>query len=193
MQDDFSKYFDSYRHRAPSWVAHVQKTGDVSPGLDAEDEKNYTRVTAENYPKIYNALKEECEFRGVEIPACYLDSSGKTRLGQAVQENYTLLIDARTDSVMNEKEMRVLMAHELKHLYQGDIITTEQSILAEYDSDRAVAGSGNYATIKSYVDKAIHIMIDEKVPTPLLRRFMHGIHNAFPGVIAENFNLQTDK
>jgi len=193
MSQNFSNYFNSYQNRSPQWTERVHKTGNATPGLDAESEKLYERVTEKTYPKLYHALKAECEFRGVDIPACYVDRSGKTRLGRALQEDYTLLIDAKSNGIFNDKEMRALMAHELKHLYQGAIETTQQSIEAEYDSDRAAVGSTDFDTIRSYVDKAIHMMIDEKVPSSVLRKFAHAIHDTFPGAIAQSVIVQIDQ
>jgi hypothetical protein len=193
MTPEFKNYLDSYEHRSSAWVERVQRTGNDVPGLDPQREKPYERVTEQNYPKIYKALEEECAFRRVEMPACYVDATGETRLGRALQEDYTLLIDKRSNDMFSDGEMRALMAHELKHLYQGKIETTEQSIAAEYDSDRAAVTSTDYATIKSYVDKAIHMMIDDNVPTGVLRKFVHGVHHTFPGLIAENFMIQIDE
>ncbi len=171
----------------------VARTGNNAPGFDAERKKLYEPVTEQNYPKIYNALKAECAFRGFEMPACYVDHTGETRLGRAFYEDYTVLIDKKSDEIFNEGEMRALMAHELKHLYQAASQTTQQSKMAEYDSDRAAIGSTDYVTVRSYVDKAIDMMIDEKVPTSILRGFVHGIHHPYPGLIAENFFLPLDR
>jgi hypothetical protein len=195
MKPDFRSYFDSYQKRSPVWAERVRKKQSDVPGFDAETIKKsgLVEVTPENHPKIYQALKEECEFRGVEMPACYVDHDRRVTLGAAIPEEYTLIIDERSNRIFTQKEMRALVAHELKHLYQAKKETAQESLEAEYDSDRAAVSSTDYKTIRSYVDKAIHMMIDEKVPISILRKFMHGIHDAFPGLIAENFMIPTSR
>ena len=191
--DMFDHYLDSYERRAPSWVQRVQTTGNSVPGLGKKTQAHLERVTSQNYLKIYNALKEEAEFRNVEMPACYVDHSGYTRLGRACREDYTIIVEETSNRVFNEREMRALIAHELKHLYQPDYELPKESVIAEYDSDRAAIDSTDYDTVRSYVDKAIHMMIDETVPLPIFRSMAHKIHSAFPGVIAENFMIKLDK
>lgn len=192
MTIKFEDYFDSYANRSPWWLERVADSGDTTPGLSEELAADYERVTAQNYPKIFEALRKECEFRGVEMPACYVDSSGETRLGRALPAYYTLLIDKRSDNMFDPDEMRALIAHEVKHLYQGKITTNKLSIAAEYDSDRAAVSSTSYETIKSYVDKSIHMMIEDKVPTRILQSFIRRVHQAFPGLIANSVMVQID-
>lgn len=194
---DFTTYLNSYEKRSPSWVERVQKTGSATPGFSKENEKLWdvgnSKLSEETNPKTYQALKDECEFRGVEMPACYIDDSGWTVLGRAFSEDYSLLIDSRAEDMFTPNELRALMAHELKHLYQPDFETSKDSHIAEFDSDRAAIESTDYDTIRSYVDKAIGMMIDEKVPIPAFRKLAHKIHETFPGLIAESFTIETDK
>ena len=157
-------------------------------------------VSQENHPRIYQALKKECEFRGVEIPACYCDPSGRTKLGMGNPYHYTVVIDARCEEIFSDKELRALSAHELKHLYQNTMPPMNKygipkaGFLAhikqhEFDSDRAAVSSTDYETIQSFIDKSVHEMIDRLFPT--LTPIRNGLHNLATPNFAERFPLQT--
>ncbi len=193
MPLEFSKYFDSYENRSPLWVERVRGTGDNTPGIRREEWPSCEQVTQSTHPKMYGALIDECAYRCVELPMLYVDHSGQTRLARALPREYSILVDRRTETVFNQGEARALVAHELKHLYQGEIETVQQSFAAEYDSDRAAVRSTDYLTISMYVHKTIHLMIDDKIPTPAIRKLLHAINNTFRGTVAEVFVFQLDK
>ena len=149
-------------------------------------------LNQQDFPKIWTALREECAFRQILMPSCYIDDSGNTRLGRALQNQNTLFVEPDVEHVFTPKEIRSLVAHEIRHLYQ-DRNTLNTSHKREYDSDRAAIESTDYATVLSYVDKAITMMIDKMVPTKILRGFVKAVHETFPGVIAENFYIPLDR
>ncbi len=152
----------------------------------------YERVTAANYPKLYEAIREECAFRNVEEPAFYMDHSGKTKLGCAYKEYYAVLIQPETYDVMTKKELRALVAHEIKHLYQPDDVTPKEARAFELDCDRAAVDSTDYSTIRTYVHKAAEMQIREVIPTKPLRGLALAFHNLCPA-FAENFPFRLNK
>lgn len=197
---DFTSYFGSYARRSPAWQERVSKNETIVPGyteeelakFDAEEGMLcYERVNADNYPKIYAALREECEFRNVEMPACYIDHTGGTRLGQAIGARYTVLIQPEIAEDMTEDEAQALVSHEIKHLYQDDSETAEQSRLAELDCDESAVTSTSYKTIQSYVHKAATCMIKDRLPQPL-QGIALAFHRTFPNLAAEFCFLRLD-
>ena len=147
-------------------------------------------MSEKDYPKISAALREECIFRKIEMPGCYIDDG--TFLGYA--RGNKIYIQPDVESLFTPKEIRALIAHEVRHLYQNhNVSTLNTSHKREYDSDRAAIESTDYATVLSYVDKAITMMIDRVFPTKILRGFVKAVHETFPGVIAENFYVPLDR
>lgn len=164
MSADFSEYFDSYARVSPGWQAYLEvcsKQGiDPVSGyfpneipVNQDGFPQLIAVTSVNYPKLYEALREECAFRGVDMPACYVDVSGNTRLGRANTDRYLFTVEDKAYEMFSKKELRALCAHELKHLYQPNYDTPEESCLAEYDCDRAAVESVGFGTILTYVAK----------------------------------------
>ena len=190
---DFSSYFGSYARQSPARAVFISETGIKTPGFTEEEagERRYETVTPVNYPKLYEALKEECEFRGVEMPACYIDHTGGTRLGCAFHARYYILIEPAAYEIFDKKELRALCAHEIKHLYQSPSETPEESRANELDSDRAAVTSTDYATIRSYVHKAIELQISQKLPA-FLQPLALAFHHTFPNFAAEKCFVRID-
>lgn len=202
LSGNYTDYFNSYALVSPSYVATLwfAPDGYHGPGLPAQElEKTtpsgnppYERVNASNYPKLYEAIQEECAFRNIPEPAFYMDHSGGTRLGRARQEYHSVLVQPEVYDVMTKRELRALVAHEIKHLYQPDDVTPEQAREFELDCDRAAVDSTDMATIHSYVRKAAAMQIQERVPTALLRGLALAFHKICP-IAAENFPFRLDQ
>ena len=207
QNNDYKSYFNSYAHKSPSRIQFVEETGYENPGYPEEwleEWKNkgifYEPVTAENYPKLHKALLEECRFRNIDIPACYIDHSKNTRLGRAVSTFYAFLVEPAAYEIMTQKELRALVAHEIKHLYQThDDETPEQSCEHELDCDRAAVQSTDYKTILSYVRKAADIHLKREIaeggPTTQMLKYRLGLlaNKVFPRFTAEHYNKQLNE
>lgn len=196
----FSSYFDSYARKSPLRHEWIAKTGSRTPGLtslELADSRNadgspaYISVYSANFPKLYRALMAECAFRQIDVPACYIDTGPRCRLGWAEPAREAIFVEKAAYDLMTEQELRALVAHEVKHLYQGAKANAKEAREAEYDCDRAAVSSTDYATIRSYVHKSVTLMIDKKLPA-LLRPLAKAFHQAFPNLLAENFWFRLD-
>lgn len=158
-------------------------TGDVV--YDDNGSKMFVRANADNYPKLYKAVVEECEFRGIPLVPCYIDLTGNTRLGRALSAIHSFLVEENAYNLFSKEELRALAAHEIKHLYQKSPYNEEESRLNEYDCDRSAVESTSYKTIQSYTHKAASMLILDKLPKPIAK-LAHVFHKTFPNFVAEN-------
>ena len=175
---NFTEYFDSYKRKTP-WIAIARRWNGgkdefgLSEGqstvVDAKGDPLYVEVTADNYPKLYQALEEECTFRGIDKPKCYIDKTGNCSLGYAQFATHSIFVQPEAYDAFTKKELRALVAHEVKHFYQGRDLNRDRTLQNEFDSDLAAVDSTDYETIKSYVHKGINLMIDQKVPVQAFR------------------------
>jgi hypothetical protein len=229
----FDKYLGSYERISPSrgqWQRRVQKLIDRSekgqqysdslPKDDKNKEWTFEVVTPENYPDLYGVVTEECELRGIERPRCYVTDNPNVKLGKAAPSLYEIYIKPLACKISTKKELRGLVAHEIKHLYQGktgninlfskkelfglnlkgiirhyqiQLMRHARHMEAEFDCDRSVVESTDLETARSFIDKAIHQFIDEKVPTKMLREFLHRFYDSHPDFILENAIYPLDK
>ena len=157
---EFSSYFGSYAHANPVWsefVEDCETRGKIAwPGYEPEQQESLglVEVTSENYPKIYSALVKECEFRDISMPACYVDPTGNTDVGWATRENYTVAINESLHDICTEEELRWLIAHEVKHLFQATSDDLDECKLAEIDADKCAVESTSFQTAESFKHKA---------------------------------------
>ena len=93
---------------------------------------------------------------------------------------------------MNKDELRAAVAHEVKHLYSGATKSNSDKRKIEKDCDRASIESTSYKTVQSFVDKAMAIMVDKKVPIPMFGQFVRRFNQIFPSAIAENCWIPVD-
>ena len=167
--------------------------GYITATLNKSGTPRFIAVTKENFPKLYEALTEECEFRGIERPACFIDTESEVYpLAYARGELEAIFITPKTYEIMNKDELRAVVAHEVKHLYSGLAKSNKELRLIEKDCDRAAVESTSYKTVQSYVDKAMAIMVETKVPLPVFSKFVKRFNRSFPSLIAENFWIPLD-
>lgn len=200
----FSDYYNSYERASPSWRKRVRKNPNVAPGfsknsLDLKDDQGdpyYYPVTEEKYPVLYKVLKQECDFRKVPMPACYVDFTFSTKLGAAYSKSHTILIDPLVLSLLDEKELHALVAHELKHLYQKSGKNKSEYHAQEYDSDRAAVESTDLRTVKSFIRKGIQHLISERLgPYETVSSFINAMIDTFPFIadfVARNFFIESE-
>lgn len=201
----FDKYLGSYERVSPyrgerlrrikRWTEHPEEYEEYrqnNPLPENATEYKYEEVTPENYPDLYDAVTEECEFRGIERPGCYVSDNPDVKLGRANPSLYEIYIEPVACKIFNKKELRALVAHEIKHLYQGKPLNYQRTMKSELDCDRAAVESTDLETLKSYVDKVAHYAIDRKVPK-ILRRFVHGLYDTYPDFILENAIYPLDR
>jgi len=150
------------------------------------------KVNAESFPKVYSALLEECAFRNVPMPACYVDTTGECSLGYAIRDIYSIFVEPAIEERFTQEEIRLLIAHELKRLYQCNYETAEDSCLAEFDCDRASIESGDYKTLLSYSKKVGLMQIEKSVPKRL-QGLASFLYKAFSKTINENFPISIDR
>lgn len=185
-----SAYFNNYNYQSPLRAEYL--CNPESEQFWFENHSDYTKVTANNYPKLYLAILDECKFRGIETPDCYIDNSGACRLAYADSEAYAIFVEPKAYKSFNQDEMRALVAHEIKHLYQGEPKNNKECRQNEIDADRAAVESTDYTTIRSYVHKAAALMIDEMIPESC-QSLAHKFHETFPNLVSENFWLRIDE
>lgn len=199
---ELKSFFNSYARISPARTAYLaEPDAYAQPGYSPhylegrkfhDGSPVFERVNAENYPKLYAALEEECRFRKVDMPACYIDRSGYCSLAYAVPMYYLIHVQPEAYDMYTQRELRALVAHELKHMYQKDSSNDKESRLNEFDSDRAAVESTDYKTIRTYVSKAALLMIKEVVPERL-QGIASRFYNLMPNTIAENFYIPLDK
>jgi len=166
--DQLDKYFNSYAEKSPARLDFIAQTNFKNAGYTAEFLKENPQlilVDQNNYPTLHEALIEECQYRNIDIPACYIDLHWK-RLGVAYGAHYAIHIQSEVADTFTKNELRALIAHETKHLYQHPSETPEESCLNEYDCDRAAVESTDYETIRSYVHKAMLLQIEQRFQSP---------------------------
>lgn len=203
--DDITSYFGSYTRKSPIRAEFMTELGllphqkgfptnIIQEKMNSEGQPRYIEVRQDNYPKLYEALIEECEFRGIESPACYIDTekNNKYPIAYARADLEAIFFAPDTYTQMNKDELRAGVAHEVKHLYSGIPQSNKEMRQIEKDCDRASIESTSYKTVQSYVHKAMAIMVDKKVSVPAFRQFIHRFNETFPNVIAENFWLRLD-
>lgn len=194
----YRDFFNSYARKSPTREEFVAKTGLIDPGYseDAleifeieEGKEIYIRANAKNYPKLYEAVQAECKFREIDEPAFYIDHSGVCRLGHAKRSLYAVFIEPDAYEKFDKDELRALVAHEIKHLFQSDETPMDES---EYDADRAAVSSTSYDTIRSYVHKSIELQILQNIPNGLFKSLLLKFHAIFPNFIGENMWVAID-
>ncbi len=203
-KDDIKSYFGSYERKSPKRIEYVTKIGMsesltgfsdtfLKEELDSKNKPLYVEVKVDNYPKLYEALTEECEFRGIDRPACYIDKESKDfTLAYAVPHLEAVFFTPELYEKMNKDELRAAVAHEVKHLYSGIAKSDKEKCEIEKDCDRASIESTSYKTVQSYVDKAMAIMVDKKIPVPIFGQFLRRFNQIFPSAIAENCWIPLD-
>lgn len=196
---DYKSYFGSYARKSPGSEEYLQETGFRRDQYDDQmlediiketDVIEYEIVTKNNYPKLYEAIVEECEFRGIDMPACYIDHTGKTRLGWANQNRYCFFIQKEAYDIFDKTDLRALVSHEIKHLYQASCETPKQSRQHEYDCDRASVESVGYKAIQDYTKKAFPLYVKGSIKNPLLQKLALQFNTKF---VRENFPFRLDK
>lgn len=170
---DLGSYFNSYAKVAPQWAKFVHeqhaKGRPAFSGFDL-DETNIKEdgtpelieITADNYPQIYRQLHEECDLRDVYAPTCYVDTTGRLSGGQAYPGAYAIAIDDDLQEISSEKELRWLIAHELKHLYQADSDNLDDIKKLEDDADRSGVESVGIDVAKSMLYKMAVVKISNQ-------------------------------
>ncbi|MGQ0527689.1 MAG: hypothetical protein ACT4OY_06665 [Alphaproteobacteria bacterium] len=180
---DITSYFNRYDRKSPAREAFL-KSGEEKPAW--LNHPSLEKVTAENYPKLYRAVTAECVFREIERPEFYVDKGGDSRLGAAYEDLYTVLVESDAYEVFDENELRALVSHEIKHLYQGEAKNSKETRLNELDADRAAVQSTNYKTIQSYIHKAIALeIVRGGVPKPFVK-LAQSFHETFSNLISQN-------
>lgn len=190
----FTKYLGSYERRSPLFTERIRKLQRGRPE-DLESEKRYqqsfaamTKVTASNYPLLNEVINEECAFRKIERPDCYMDHSlGKASSlltgGQAHPDSYTIFMQPDFCEMLNKAELRWLVAHEIKHLYQGrskymmannhtpadgrynSEMARYRILESEHDSDRAGIESAGYEAYEGICHKSA-LYLAQKLSQP---------------------------
>lgn len=168
-------YFGKYAHVHPDWVAflrHCESEGLIaSSGFSPHELEGYLNKSGEpaliqvdetNFPRLYKAARAECGFRGIPLPAIYVDTTGEGSGGRAYADRYAFHIERDLIPFLSDKELRWIVAHEIKHLYQGGSETPEESLEAEDYSDRAAVESTDYETAVSFFQKLAAFKIGYK-------------------------------
>jgi len=201
-KDGIESYFGSYERKSPERIKYVTETGIpenltgfsdtlLKQEVNSKGNPYYIEVKEHNYPKLYEALTEECIFRGIDRPACYISTENENfNLAFAIPKLEAIFFTPETYEKMNKIELRAAVAHEVKHLYSGIATSNEENRMVEKDCDRASIQSTSYKTVQSYIHKAVSIMINKKVPIPVFRNLIQQVHESFPNMIAENFWLR---
>lgn len=155
----FSDYFDSYANVSPKRL-EAQNMG-LSPGLSVRYAKQHglTRVTSQSHPELHSLVVDECKRRSIglprpiDLPAIYVGTLKDVGGGGAEQRSYSIIFDEGLLDVLNVNEKKYLVAHEIKHLYQGHPNTCDEHHAVEYDSDRAGLESAGPIAVVSYFCK----------------------------------------
>jgi hypothetical protein len=199
---ELSGYFNSYNRISPARAAFVNGGGWEKAGFspdELESFKNkdgsteYIEVNQTNFPNLHKAVTDEALMRGIEPPACYIDTSGQTRLGYSIAERYAIFVEEAFYHRCNERELRALVAHETKHLFQKPSANFFESQLNEYDCDTAAVCSTTYSTIQSYVHKGATHVAEKMVHVPILTKLGMKIHEKYPNLLGEWFILNTNR
>lgn len=205
-EDSVESYFDSYERKSPARLSFIERFR-IDPqdkgfstsylmsdnNRNAKGERRFVNVSQASHPKLYEVLEEEATFRKIELPACYIDTESQFPLAYARPEIEAIFITPETYATMNKSELRAVVAHEVKHLYSGLAQSDEETRLIELDCDRASIESTSYNTVRSYVDKAMTILLDKKVGRTVFSNFLHQFNAVFPGLIAESFVFRLDE
>ncbi len=202
---DLKSYFDRFSRVNPDWDVFVRKCTEkhtipdpgfkeeyLSTYLNEEGVRALTRVNEHNFPKIYKAAVEVAKSKGVPIPAIYANNTKNFTAGLATRDAYTIEIREGFEDRMTLEEMKWLMTHELKHLYQGDNDTFEESCMQEHDSNRAAVAEVGYKTTLSFFHKYIQFVVEEKMPSGKLKNMILKMHERFPNLAAEHFPFSID-
>lgn len=199
---ELSDYFGTYAHVAPSWGDFVEKCmangGSPVAGFHPdllEDSKNqdgspmFIEVGQENFPRLYQATVDECNFRNIPMPAVYVDTTGEGSGGRAFRNIYAFHVERDLIPFLTDKELRWIVAHEVKHLHQCDYETPEESLLAEDDCDKAAVESTDYKTAVSFFQKLAAFKIGYKTgvsPTVLNTVLPAFLTSHFPLSVSAN-------
>jgi hypothetical protein len=156
-----AKYFGSYKYIHPDRKTHLAAGGtneEMDTQIMRDGRYRYVRVTAENYPKLHAAVMAESEFRGIEPPAAYIDRRPLGGGGDADQKLYAISVEEPLHNLLSPGELRAIVAHEIKHLFQEctggyeDIRTVREN---EIDANFAALQSTGRKTMLSLCRKLI--------------------------------------
>ncbi len=79
--------------------------------------------------------------------------------GEAFSYLYAITIEDGLYDLCSQEELRWIVAHEIKHLYQGEWNNDEEYKKRELDADRAAVESVGYEVAKSFMHKLSSLKI----------------------------------
>ena len=196
----FSDYFDNYAYPHPVWQEKVEEAraeaSEPLPGLPQyildetaldDGSPRYYRITRDVCDWLIDMLEEECEWCGVEVPALYAILDDEAVFGEAFIGLYAITLHARLIPHLTEDELRYEIAHEVKHLYQGEFQTREERLQLEYDSDRAGVRAAGYEAAKTFTQKAYAFAVSTKTGLPF-----NLVHSVLPAFLTSHNPLAVD-
>lgn len=82
-------------------------------------------VSRKNAPKLYKMLESLCISRGMATPALHiLETTAPNAYASGVRpEDYTITVTRGLIDLLDEREMRAVLAHELTHIRNDDVRT----------------------------------------------------------------------
>lgn len=107
----------------------------------------YIRSDENKYSRLHDATLAVSDKFGIRPPASYIDTQNQT-YGEVSIPDESVIVAEDVYEALNSDELEALVAHEIKHIYQGLRLTPIGMRWAEYDADRAsVAATDSHTTI----------------------------------------------
>lgn len=96
---------------------------------------NSTQLSKDNYPELWESYRHCCSVLGIErVPALYITTrlKGINALSVEVDKEQIILLSLPAVVMLEKRELRFLLGHELGHIQQGHLIAhTVQGLLED--------------------------------------------------------------
>jgi hypothetical protein len=135
----------------------------MGPWGNYQESKNIGDASPLSHHRLHTAVKEVSEHMGIQPPLTYVLwpdvfrwFGGGQEMAYAIPKYGAIAIAHDVEEMATDQQLKALVAHEIKHLYQAPPETVAEYHANELDADRAAVRVTDAETLKS-----INKMLDE--------------------------------
>lgn len=183
LTTEFTSYFNSYAKRNPlSLPMFSQESGALTVrGRKRLAQEPLIDMRGAAAKRLSDALLSECAEHDISIPIMLaVPSDQPDSFATALQDLYSLAFNPTLSRIFSDVELRAMVAHEVKHLYQDTAKTVEERYATEFDADRAMVRAVGYEAAAGFLIKLFAFKdLQQKMPlkkAELLDFLKHGKH-----------------
>ena len=198
ISDDFKSYFGSYAKISPLRLCKMKAAEDgpeigyngeiiEQPDVPYCNPDLFVEMDRQKHERVYRLLEEECALRGVECPRLFEDVKRTVGVAFNFPGLYAISLSSSELEVSSDAELRSLLAHEVKHLYQDIGSTPEEKRAAELDADRAAVESAGYEANLSFMMRIVESRIEQSSKLWVFKGLVQKLNEMYPRQFAEHY------